>query len=293
MNQNSVSYGSSYHESTPLSGPTSAAAAMAASTTSSNANSGSMAAAISQFAQATFTKENIERAGAYTKETAVELRNQAQDGDQSLRVLALMGGLASIVIGILELVTRFLQLNLVGALIDVYIILLGVIVVVLEGKNMFLSGHFVERLHKNALFLKFLWGRGALYFVCGTLQLSQIDLLNLAVGLYMCFVGGLYIVVGHRTAAKLKTLRKSIYSDHILQTMYCNADIEGDGLNLQQFRGLCGSLGLDLTRRETEAAFSYIQKSNSAEKLSFQDFQAWWNESSAEEQIDENAFVVL
>jgi hypothetical protein len=286
-------YGSNNHESTPLSGYSSLTpAAMAASTTSSNANGG-MASAISQFAQATFTKENLEKAGTFTKEKAVELRNQAQDGDQSLRVLGLMGGLATIVIGVLELITRFLRLDIVGALIDLYVIILGVIVVVLEGKNMFLSETFVERIHKYALFLKFLWGRGSLYFVCGTLQLYQIDLLNLVVGAYMCFVGGLYIVVGQRTATKLKSLRKSIYSDHILQTMYCNADIDGDGLDLTQFRGLCNSLGLDLTRRETEAAFSHIQRSNSSKKLSFQDFQAWWNESSVEEQIDENAFVFV
>jgi hypothetical protein len=288
--------------------PSTTAAMMNASTNDNNNNNttpsmkngggassaSGMAAAITQFAQATFTKENIERAGTYTRDKAVELRNQAQEGDQSLRVLGLMGGIATIGIGVLELITRFLRLDMVAALIDLYIVILGIIVVVLEGKNILLSESFVEKIFKYAMFLKFLWGRGTLYFVCGTLQLYQIDLLNLIVGVYMCFVGGLYIIVGQRTATKLKSLRKSIYSDHILQTMYCDADVDHDGLDLLQFRGLCNSLGLDLTRRETEAAFAHIQKSsNSSKKLSFQDFQSWWNESSADEQIDENAFVFV
>jgi hypothetical protein len=132
----------------------------------------------------------------------------------------------------------------------------------------------------------------------------------------MCFVGGLYIVVGQRTATKLKTLRQSIFSERDLRTKYIQADIDGDGLNLQQFRGLCVSLGLDLTRRETEAAFQHIQnKSKSSRssisapnghqhvspttsnggveadsKLTYEDFKQWWSSTEGEDVIDENAF---
>mmetsp|Transcript_24248 Transcript_24248/g.57415 ORF Transcript_24248/g.57415 Transcript_24248/m.57415 type:complete len:293 (-) Transcript_24248:209-1087(-) len=287
-------------------GSTTPPAATASSSNYMDNNNNNMAETFSQMASAAFTKENFEAAGQFTKEKASELKREAQDGDNSLRFLALMGGMASIVVGILELVTRFMRLDIVGALIDLYIILLGVLVVLLEGKKMFLSAGAVEKIHKYALFLRFVWGRGAIYFVCGTLMLYQIDLLNLIVGCYMCFVGGLYIFVGQRTATKLKSLRKSIYSEHDLRTKYLQADINGDGLNLQQFRGLCVSLGLDLTRRETEAAFQHIQNksktttssataataaSTSTEaKLTYEDFQQWWSSTEAEDVIDENAF---
>jgi COPI associated protein len=275
-----------------------------------NGNSkNSMTEAFTRHIAAAFSKEGLEAAGQFTKEKASELKREAQDGDNSLRFLALVGGMACVVVGLLELVTRFMRLDIVGAMIDAYIILLGVLVVLLEGKKMFLSAGVVEKIHKYALFLQFVWGRGAVYFICGTLQLYQLDLLNLIVGCYMCFVGGLYIVVGNRTATKLKALRKTIYSEHDLRTKYVQADIEGDGLNLQQFRGLCVSLGLDLTRRETEAAFQHIQSkslssSSSAQqkqqqnglpsnytdvKLTYEDFQRWWSSTDAEDVIDESA----
>lgn len=286
--------------------------------TSANAagHNNNMAQTFMQMASSAFSKENLAAASQYTKDKASELRREAQDGDNSLRFLALVGGMACVVVGTLELVSRFMRLDVVGALIDIYIILLGVLVVLLEGKKMFLSAGAVDRIHKYALFLQFVWGRGAIYFICGTLQLYQVDLLNLIVGSYMCFVGGLYIVVGQRTATKLKTLRQSIFSERDLRTKYIQADIDGDGLNLQQFRGLCVSLGLDLTRRETEAAFQHIQnKSKSSRssisapnghqhvspttsnggveadsKLTYEDFKQWWSSTEGEDVIDENAF---
>jgi len=249
---------------------------------------------ISQFAKAAFTSEGLEAAGRFTKEKVIELKTQAQDGDRSLRVLALIGGVACLVIGSFELTSRILHLQLVGAIIDLYIIMLGLIVVILEGKDMFLSKSLVQNINKYALFLKFLWGRGAIYFICGTLQLSQIDLFNFIAGGYMCAVGILYIVVGKNTANKLRVLRKSLYSEGTLRLKFQAANVVGDGLDLKQFRFLCEDLGLDLTARETEAAFDFIRKTedNPNEKLSYEDFKAWWNDLG-DEQIDDNAFVFL
>lgn len=263
-------------------------------TTNNNSDGGGagasdFASTFSQFAQATFTKQNIEAATKYTKEKAVELKKQAQDGDHSLRFLGALAGIACIVVGIIGVVSRFLRFDIIGAMIDFYIILLGVIVIVLEGKNALLPAKLVENIHTYALFLKFLWGRGSLYFVIGTLLLYQFDLLNLIAGGYMCAVGVLYILVGKRTAAKLKKLRKFIYSEQTLRAQYNEADVEGDGLNMAQFKTLCFNLGLDLTRRELEAAFGHIQSKFHTERLSYQDFQAWWNED-AEQQVDETAF---
>jgi COPI associated protein len=261
-------------------------AAQSGGSTSGDSN---FASTISQFAQAAFTKQNIEAATKYTKEQAVELKKQAQDGDHSLRFLGVVAGIACVVVGILELISRFLRFDIVGALIDFYIIVLGVIVIVLEGKNTLLPTKLVDNVHKYALFLKFLWGRGCLYFVIGTLLLSQFDLLNLIAGGYMCTVGILYIVVGKRTADKLKKLRKFVYSEQTLRTQYNEADIEGHGLNMSQFKTLCFNLGLDLTRRELEAAFGHIQSKSHSERLTYQDFQAWWNEDAAQ-QVDETSF---
>ncbi len=136
----------------------------------------------SQYAKTALTSENIEAAGRFTKEKALELKTKAQDGDQSLRFLAFIGGIGSVFVGFSELTSRVMRLQLVGAVIDLYIIMLGSVIVILEGKDILLSKRLVQNLNKYALFLKFLWGRGSLYFICGTLQLTQIDLFNLVAG---------------------------------------------------------------------------------------------------------------
>lgn len=251
--------------------------------------------AFTQFAKTTFTSENIEAAGRFTKDKALELKTQAQEGDSSLRLLALIGGFGCIVVGSYELTSRIIRFQLVDAIIDLYIIMLGSIVVTLEGRNLLLSQRLLQNLNKYALFLKFLWGRGSLYFIIGTLQLTQIDLFNLVAGGYMCAIGILYIVVGNNTAKKLKVIRKSLYSENTLRSKFQIANVEGNGLNLKEFRYLCQNLGLDLTVRETEAAFGYMQKTGdvSNDKLSYEDFKGWWDDLEDEGQIDDNAFIFI
>lgn len=249
---------------------------------------------ISQFAKAAFTSENLEAAGRFTTEKVMELKTQAQEGDRSLHYLALVGGIGCVVVALFELTSRILRFQLVDAIIDVYIIILGLIVVILEGKDMFLSKRLVQNINKHALFLKFLWGRGALCFICGTLQLSQIDLFNFVAGGYMCAVGILYIIVGKNTAIKLKAIRKSLNTEGTLRTKFQAADVEGDGLDLKQFRFLCEDLGLDFTAREKEAAFGFIRKTgdDTNGKLSYEDFKGWW-EDLGEDQIDDDAFIFI
>lgn len=159
-----------------------------ATTNQNQANhGGNVTDTISQFAKTAFTSESIEAAGRFTKEKALELKTQAQEGDRSLRFLALIGGIGCVVVGLFELGTRLMKLQLVGAVIDLYIIMLGSVVVILESKDIFLSKRLVQNLNKYALFLKFLWGRGLLLFICGTLQLTQIDLFTLTGKLKIAF----------------------------------------------------------------------------------------------------------
>jgi hypothetical protein len=250
---------------------------------------------LSQFAQNVFTKENFEIASRAAKEKAIEVRRQAQEGDLSLRLLAFLGGLIVIVVSSMEFLANILTLNSIGAFIAIFTLLLGIVVILLEGNSFILSSGAVNSIHKYALFLKFLWGRGCLYFICGALQLYQLDVLHLVSGAYMCAVGILFVLVGQRTAWKLKALRKSLYSEQTLHSKFSQADIDGDGgLNLQQFRTLTLTLGLDMTRRETEAAFMHMHKADTnGEKLTYDEFKTWWNETDADEEIDEKAFVFV
>lgn len=245
---------------------------------------------VSALASALFSKENVASVGQVVGEKFNELKKQAEDGDHSLRLLALLGGVILMVVASMEFAGKIVMFAFVGALIELYSFGIGIMIIVLESKNLLLSEGLQAWIFKYALFLKFLWGRGCLYFFVGTLQLYHMDLWNFIAGGYMCAIGALMILVGHRTAYKLKNMRKSLYSTHELQAKFTQNDLDGDGgLNVQQFRMLTLSLGLDMTRRETEAAFNHMKKTSS-EKLSYDEFHAWWTNTEMVDNVDENAF---
>ena len=106
-----------------------------------------------------FTADSLENASDIARNKIRELRHSVKTGDWSLRLLALIGGVALIFTAVLEFVSKILNFNVLGALIEVYIIFLGVIILVLEGSQISLPKKFLHMLHKYALFLKFIWGK--------------------------------------------------------------------------------------------------------------------------------------
>lgn len=225
-----------------------------------------------------FQKENLEKAGAVAsvaKARLDELTRSAREGDISIRLLALLGGVALIAYSVLGFMQHILLFEIVKALIEIYAFALGLIIVILESRQLHLPESFLKSLYKYALFLKFVWGRGLLYFVAGSLQLSQGGIIDFVVGGFVMFVGALYIYVGQQTAIKLREMRKTLYSEQSLRTKFEESDREGKGkLTKEQFQDLIDRLGMHLNRRETEAAFLHISKDAGA--LSFDDFGEWW-----------------
>lgn len=229
--------------------------------------------------------EDLQKANAYAVEKAKELRIQAREGDFSIRLLALLGGVAMCIVSAIGFVTTFLHFRGVSAFIEIYTFCLGVVVILLEGTKMpFVKESVRRNVSKYALFLNFLWGRGILYFVAGTLELTQTGIPDLVVGAYMCLIGIAYVVVGVKTAKKLRTLRQEIFSPLQLRSKFNDADTDNTGtLTMGQFKVLTDKMGLDMNRRETEAAFMSMDK-DSNDVLSFEEFQDWWTNFDAEDQ---------
>ena len=212
-----------------------------------------------------------------------DLAEQAKNGDVSIRLIALLGGLALIVTAIIEVLPKLFTLNVAGTFIELYTLIIGFVVILLEGKSQgidvskILPETAIVRLYKYGLFLKFVWGRGCLYFVAGTLIFTQGSLLDWISGAYMMVVGVIYLYAGNRTVNKLQELRKALYSEDTLKSKFDEADTDGKGsLAFEQFVLLCQSLGMDLNRRESDAAFVHIDKS-SDELLTYDEFAGWWN----------------
>jgi len=109
---------------------------------------------------------------AMAKEKMKELRTMANEGYLPIRLLAQIGGLAMIVLSIMGFVASIIHLQFLDALVEVYTFLLGFVVIILETKAF--PKRFEQGLNKYALFLRFVWGRGCLYFVSGSLQATQV-----------------------------------------------------------------------------------------------------------------------
>jgi hypothetical protein len=250
------------NEATPLNGPQAA----------------DSMAEVKTFVSNLFSDENVSKARSEITGRMDELRRSASDGDLSIRLLALLAGVALMFSAVTGILGDLMMFNITGALMEIYTLILSLIILVLESKRLHLPDAFMRNLYKYALFLRFVWGRGCLYFVAGTLQLAQGTFVDYGVGGFVMLVGVLYIVVGRQTAQKLRDLRKSIYSEDTLRTKFREADTETKGaLTIIQFKTLAASLGMDLNGREAEAAFEYLDKSHDG-TLSYEEFKTWWSE---------------
>lgn len=220
---------------------------------------------------------NAQQANDYAIEKAKELRIMAREGDFSIRLLALIGGVGMCAVSAFGFISTLLHFHGISALLEVYTFCLGVIVILLESSNMpFISENFRQNLANYANFLTFVWGRGILYFVAGTLELTQTGIPDMIVGCYMCLLGIAYIIIGRKTAKKLRTMRSELFSPLQLRSKFNEADKDGTGtLTMGQFKALTDSMGLDMNRRETEAAFMCMDKNDNSQ-LTFDEFENWW-----------------
>lgn len=232
--------------------------------------------------QRLFRQENLEQVQSVAASRFVDLRQSALDGDVSFRLLALAAGAALVVSALLGMLSHFVFFQLTAVLIEGYVLILGIIAIVLESKQVMLPERFLKQLYKYALFLRFVWGRGCLYFVAGTLQLSLGSLTDVIVGACVCLLGVCFIMVGIRTAAKLHQARTLLTSEHTLRSKFREACGPGkDSLDLRSFSELLASLGVPVTKRESEAAFLHLNTNDDSE-LTYDEFKTWWGLASNE-----------
>mmetsp|Transcript_19525 Transcript_19525/g.35436 ORF Transcript_19525/g.35436 Transcript_19525/m.35436 type:complete len:105 (+) Transcript_19525:822-1136(+) len=103
----------------------------------------------------------------------------------------------------------------------------------------------------------------------------------------------MYIAIGCRAVRKLGALRRSTCTPEQLQENFARADLDGEGsLTLNQFRVLTSSSGLDLNRRESEAAFMQIDRSQTG-RLTYESIQMWWTMDASEHDTFVPAAILL
>jgi hypothetical protein len=107
-----------------------------------------------------------------------------------------------------------------------------------------------------AKFLELTSGRGALYFFCGTLQVSNVNMLDWAVGGFMIFVGITAMGMSLATASKMRLLKFSVQNPEELKEKWAAHDSNGDGfLDIKELTAFVEDSKVDMSRNEIAAAF--------------------------------------
>lgn len=194
-------------------------------------------------------------AGAnYVNETASQVQQARADGPLTFRMLGFLGGLAMIVSNAIAPLERFFSFNFVGAMIAVYGFLFGILITLLEAPR---CGQRIKNgIHYYAKFLEFTWGRGALFFFVGSLQFSNWNMLDWAVGGYMMFVGATAICVGIAAARDLRLLKFALQSEEQLKTKWKEHDQDGNGhLDVKELTSFVRDANVNMSRNEIAATF--------------------------------------
>eukprot|EP00978_Attheya_sp_CCMP212_P034909 scaffold149227_cov53-Attheya_sp.AAC.1 len=107
------------------------------------------------------TPQNVSEANNFAKDRVAEFQQNVHQGNWSLRFLALLGGLSMVIVSILGFVSHVVYLHWISALFELYTLALGALIIILEyGRQLSFFKGVESSLYKNALFLKYVWGRG-------------------------------------------------------------------------------------------------------------------------------------
>lgn len=227
------------------------------------------------------TQENLEQIQKVAAERFDDINKSLVNGNTPIRAMALAGGAALTFFSATGVLGSLLSFSIDSAVMQVYTLAIGLIMVGLEMPGLKLPDEFTDMLYKYCLFVKFIWGRGILYFIGGTIQFSVGGLFNWIVGGYIMFVGVAYYFVGRSSAKKLSDLKKSLYSESTIEAKFTKVDTKKEGkINLEQFGTLCDELDLDMTNREKEAIFFHLDTSDD-NFLTLEEFQGWWQNFDA------------
>ena len=235
---------------------------------------------VNQAVAGLWTRRTAERVQTVASERAADVRASVMRGHFSLRLLVLLGGVALIILALFGFFWHILLLNFTAALMELFTLALGGVILVLESRQLSLPSEYMEKLLKYALFLKFIWGRGLLYCFAGALQAMQGSTADLVIGLYIMLLGLVFIALGYITAQKLALIGRRSFNSLTIKRKFQEANTDRTGqLTLEQFGVLLDSMDIPLNNREKEIAFLYLDTTDRG-TLTVDEFQAWFQEDT-------------
>lgn len=217
----------------------------------------------------------------------VQTTTKVTEGTSNYRTMAFIGGVAMILTSVLSSIESVLHFRIVDVVISGYCTLFGILICIVEGQNFIPNYDILLPIRVSVLrflpFLKYLWGRGALYTFSGALQLSQLRPMNIFSGLFLVGVGILFVAVGVDTHRRLSNLKNALGDEQTLIRQFKQYDVNHTGaLNREQFTQLILSLTENnIEGDELEAAFSYVDMDDDG-SITLDDLKIWWNTFDAD-----------
>mmetsp|Transcript_17445 Transcript_17445/g.33069 ORF Transcript_17445/g.33069 Transcript_17445/m.33069 type:complete len:298 (+) Transcript_17445:156-1049(+) len=203
----------------------------------------------------------------------------SKDGNLNFRILAFAGGISVILTSILSILISIAHWGILEVMVYLYTLVFGVLICILEGQ--FMKSRTIAKIRAAALeglpVLKYLWGRGVLYILSGSLQMSHLSSMNILSGCFLIGVGVLFVVIGVHTRRRLSKLKKCLKNDvKCVRRYFMSFDRDGDGvLDMDEFGAFVANItGEDMDEDELEGTFGFIDTQGKG-YVTLEEFQAW------------------
>jgi len=204
-----------------------------------------------------------------------DMQYLVEEGPLSFRSFGFLGGFFMILASLLDFVET--EEDAYARLVSFNLMLIGVVAIQIEGRPFHMQIPFVyDILCLFFSFLKYVWGRGFLYFLAGCFQFFLFTKYNMISGVYFMLLGSFSIVFGYRASVRLAAIRNSITNKDEIKFMFHSFDKDRDGyLNTNEFREMLMAMDQGLDHNDFVAAMSAVDIDNN-QMVSYEDFEVWW-----------------
>lgn len=138
------------------------------------------------------------------------------------------------------------------------------------------SGRFNGGVRYYAKFLEYTSGRGFFFFFCGSLQATNFNMLDWAVGAFMMFVGVTAMIAGIMAARDMRLFKFSIANEQDLKQKWKTYDEDGnESLDVKELTKFVEEAGVEMTRNEIASVYMALDK-NFDERITYEEFYFWW-----------------
>ncbi|CAB9530645.1 expressed unknown protein [Seminavis robusta] len=211
----------------------------------------------------------------------------AEEGPGYIRIPAFLSGLGLIGTTTAALVLYPVTWTISSIVISVFVYIIAIAVVVLDGRFLSYSPLSIRAHLRNVItrhfgIFRYLWGRGILYLAGAVLSASLMIHMTMISGAVMFLVSVLAIFVGSYSSRKFAALRHSLSDESFLLLEFSNVDYDDDGyINPSEFASLLTSLGMELDDRYCLKAFNSMDTDHDR-RISFEEFCHWWSQGYIE-----------